>query len=177
LPGSIALLPAESKTVELQLKSNTNLQSNISLSTDPNSNVRLSFEPNKLYVPSFGISSSLIHVRAMDNATAHPYTLPIKANLSFPIAVTNWLTGDILTNRGTKAIIQEANFTVLVRPPLTLSEEINGVWSAWGTPISGIVSLIAVILGGVGGWFLKNFRSKKNKQRIQNKHRNFNDGW
>ena len=82
-----------------------------------------------------------------------------------------------MTNPGTKAIIQEANFTVSVRPPLSVSDELNGVWSAWGTPISGIVSLIAVILGGVGGWLLKNIRSKKKKERIQNKHRNFEEGW
>ena len=176
LPNSIVLLAGESKPVELQAKSNTNLQSNISLSTDQNSNVRLRFEPNKLYVPPFGISSSLIHVNALDNATANPYTLPIKANLSFPIAVTNWLTRDILTNPGTAAIIREANFTVSVRPPLGLSEQLNEVWSAWGTPISGIVGLIAAILGGVGGWLLKHFKSKKNRERIRDKHRNINEG-
>lgn len=165
MPSSIALSPAESKTAELQVKSNTDLQSNISLSTDQNSNVKLSFEPNKLYVPSFGISSALIRVKALDNATANPYTLPIKANLSFPISVTNWLTPDIFTNPATKAIIQEVNFTVSVRPPPSLSDQLNSVWSAWGTPISGIVGLVAVILGGVGGWFLKNFKSKKNKER------------
>lgn len=49
--STIALLPAESKIAELQVKSNTNLQSYVLLSTGTNSNVKLSFEPNKLYVP------------------------------------------------------------------------------------------------------------------------------
>jgi hypothetical protein len=176
MPSSIGLLPAESRTVELQVKSNTDLQSNISLSTDENSNVKLSFEPNKLYVPSYGISSALVRVKALDNATANPYTLPIKANLSFPISVANWLTPDIFTNLGTKAIIREVNFTASVRPPLSLSEQLNSVWAAWGTPISGIVGLIAVILGGVGGWLLKNFKSRKSKEAARN-NGDFNEGW
>jgi hypothetical protein len=97
--------------------------------------------------------------------------------LSFPISVTNWLTPDIFTNLGTKAIIREVDFTASVRPPLFLSEQLNSVWTAWGTPISGIVGLIAVILGGVGGWLLKNFKSRKSKERARNKHGDFNEGW
>ncbi len=164
LPGSTFLLAGENKTVGLQIKSNTNLLSNILLSSDQNPSVRLTFEPNKLYIPPFGISSSLIHVKALDNATANPYTLPLKANISFPIAVTNWFTGDVLTAPGTAAIIKEGNFTISVRPPPTFSEQLNDVWSAWGTPLSGIVGLIAAILGVVGGWFLKQLKSKKTKE-------------
>ena len=120
--STIALLPAESKIAELQVKSNTNLQSYVLLSTGTNSNVKLSFEPNKLYVPPFGISSSLMHVTPLNNAPACLYTLPIKANWSFPIAVSNSLTGDI----NTEALIRnQANFTALVRPPLSASEIIK----------------------------------------------------
>ena len=178
LPSSVSLFAGENKPVELQVKSNTNLPSNISLSTDQNSTVKLTFEPKKLYISPFGISSSLIHVKALDNATANPYTLPIKANSSFSTAVTNWLTGDILTNPGTEAIIRAANFnfTVLVRPPPTPSEQLNAVWSAWGTPISGIIGLIGVVLGGIGGWLLKHFKSKKGKG-VQDKYKKMEDGW
>jgi hypothetical protein len=103
--------------------------------------------------------------------------LPIKANSSFSTAVTNWLTGDISANNpGTESIIRAANFTVLVRPPPTPSEQLNAVWSAWGTPISGIVGLIGVVLGGIGGWLLKHFKSKKGKG-VQDKYKKMEDGW
>jgi hypothetical protein len=176
LPSSISLLAGENKPVELQVKSNTNLLSNISLSADQNPMINLTFEPKKLYIPPFGISSSLIHVKALDNATANPYTLPIKANSSFPMAVTNWLSGDILANPGTETITRATNFTVLVRPPPTPSEQLNAVWNAWGTPISGIVGLIGVVVGGIGGWLLKHVKSKKNKG-VEDKYKKFEDGW
>lgn len=177
LPSSISLLAGQNKPVELQLKSNTNLYSNISLSADQNPRIKLTFEPNKLYIPPFGISSSLIHVNALDNATANPYTFPIEANISFPLSIRNWLTGDMLANPGTEAIAREANFTVLVVPPPTLSEQLNNVWSAWGTPISGIVGLIGVILGGIGGWLLKHFKSKKSEEGIQDKYKKMREDW
>jgi hypothetical protein len=178
LPSSISLLAGENKPVELQVKSNTNLPSNISLSTDQNPMVKLTFEPKKLYISPFGISSSLIHVKALDNATTNPYTLPIKANSSFSMPITNWLTGDISANNpGTESIIRAANFTVLVRPPPTPSEQLNAVWSAWGTPISGIIGLIGVVLGGIGGWLLKHFKSKKSKEGVQDKYKKMEDDW
>jgi hypothetical protein len=93
------------------------------------------------------------------------------------MAVTNWLTGDILANPGTESIIRAANFTVLVRPPPTPSEQLNAVWSAWGTPISGIIGLIGVVAGGIGGWLLKHFKSKKSKEGVQDKNKKMEDGW
>jgi hypothetical protein len=170
-PHSIPLLPGENKTAELLVRSNTNLQSNISFSTEQNPKVKLTFEPKKLYVPPFETSSSTIHLKALDNATANPYiSLIAKANISFPITITNWLTGDILTNAGTAPIIKEANFTASLRPQPDLPQQLNNVWSTWGPPISGIVGLTTVILGGVGGWLLKYFHGKRRKKRIQ--HRN-----
>lgn len=176
LPSSIVLLAGENKTVELQLKSNTNLQTNISLSSNQNPLVKLTFEPNRLYVPPLGISSSLIHVKALENASAHSYTIPIMANSTFPMTIKNWLTGDILgPPPGTAAIIREANFTASVRPPPTLSQQLNDIWSAWGSPITGIVTLVVAVLGGLVGWFLKYFGTKKVKKNSE-KNNKVEDG-
>ena len=92
------------------------------------------------------------------------------------MAITNWLTRDILNNPGTAAIIKQANFTATVRPPPNLSEQLNNVWTAWGSPITGIVTLILAVLGGVGGWSLKHFKSKKSNERSKEKHNKMGDG-
>jgi hypothetical protein len=46
--SSMFLFAGENKTVELQVKSNTNLQTNISIPSNQNPMVKLTLEPNRL---------------------------------------------------------------------------------------------------------------------------------
>jgi hypothetical protein len=177
LPNSLVLFAGDNKTIELQIKSNTILPSYISLNiTDHSGNIKLKLIPNATSVLPSGLTTSLLQIKAMDNATSHPYTLPITAKISFPTTIANWLSGETHSNPQSAFINKESNFTITVidKPPLL--EQFKNMWESFGIPVSAIITLLATtgLSGIVGGWFLKKFNNKHSKK---DKYRKMRDGW
>jgi hypothetical protein len=85
-PNSLTLEPGDTKTIELQLKSNTKLLTNsfVVFSNRQFSGLRLNFIPNGTYIPYSGNATSLLQIKALENDTQHVYRLPIFASISFP---------------------------------------------------------------------------------------------
>jgi hypothetical protein len=176
LPNSVSLFPGENKTIELQIKSNTNLDSHILLyPSNQTDSIKLTFTPREISIPPSGLATSLLHIKASESATVHPYTIPIFAKISFPTTISNWLSGDILYKPASATINKASNFTATIQEPLTPSQQIRNIWESWGLPISGFVALITALGGGgIVGWFLKTLKSKRSKQ---DKYRKQNEGW
>lgn len=166
LPNSVILFPGENKTIELQIKSNTNLNSHVMVYTNQTEDVMITFTPQDISVLPSGIATSLLQIKASENAKTHPYTIPIYANITFPTTITNWLSGDIFANPQSAVINKASNFTLTVRQPLTFPEQLKNTWESWGSPINGFVGLITAIGGGgIVGLVYRKITKRRNEKR------------
>jgi hypothetical protein len=146
-PTSIMLRPGEERNIELQIKGNTDLQSEAKLGA---SNVypddlNLNFIPNRTSIPASSVGTATLHLKASDNAQPKPYTLPIVANISFPTSITN-RGGETFSNNRSVSVAETANLTLTVLPSYTTQEHLSNFTNAWITPITGIWTFLA----GVG---------------------------
>jgi hypothetical protein len=172
-PSSLDLRPGEEKTAELQLTSSTQLDSRVFLDfvIDDN-NTDAMFAPKEVIVPANGIAVSYIHVRAQENAQPRLSTVPILADITFPTAITSQLSGQIANNSASASIHRYSNLTMIVLKPLTITEEFGNFWKELGIPLSGLLSLITAIAGGISSlvyYFTRKKRKDKEKQSQRNK--------
>lgn len=125
IPSSLVLRPGDEKNVELQIKSNTNDRSQVSLLSNSFFNdigSRIMF--NEISLAPFGIGTSILNVKAFEDARARPYTLPIVGNISIPSEVN----GTIPT--GIAGAVLRTNLAIDVLPPLTLNEQLSSLLNA-----------------------------------------------
>jgi hypothetical protein len=173
LPNSVNLFPGENKSIELRIKSNTNLNSHATIYTNQTEDkgIMITPSPRDISIIPSGIASSLLETKASENAKAHPYTIPIYITISFPTAVTNWLSGNILANPQSAIINKISNFTITVHQPLSFQEQLKNIWESWGAPINGVVGIITAISGGgIAGLVYKKLRhDKRRDKRYQEK--------
>src|SRR5215213_3194655 len=81
-PSSVALRPGEKTDIELQLTSNTNLDSKIILSINQiNNRLKLDLNPSQISVLPKGISTSRLGVQVLEGMSPGIYTIPITANV------------------------------------------------------------------------------------------------
>jgi len=157
LPSSLVLRPGDEKTIELRVNSSTNLQPEVLLHTNKKTNddVILDIRPNRTYIPSYGFTTSQLHVKVLQNAKNQTHTLPIFADMHFPL--------ERLKSPG--MIINKTSFlTISVLPSLTVPEYINDELSIWGSPVKQIIGLVTAIGSlGFGGLILNKIRKKRQK--------------
>jgi hypothetical protein len=163
-PSSISLRPGEEAKMELQIKNtNAKLNSNVSLSTNNTTNdLDIKFTPNSTSVPPSGLSTSLISLNAKANANDRPYTFSIKANITFPSQLTNYLTNEKFNNTGGARMVKSSDVTVTVLPPLKIEEKFNYFITTWFNPLTSTYTTIITIITGLLGWSIWK-RKKKNQ--------------
>jgi hypothetical protein len=66
----------------VQVKSDTKSNSELFLGTNEPNGLRLNFIPNQTAIPPLSLVTSQLQVKASENVTVRPYTLPIFVNLS-----------------------------------------------------------------------------------------------
>jgi hypothetical protein len=118
--SSIELRPNDQKTIQLQIKGDSDLQSQAVLTTAftrsnstsntacynnmntignktlyGNNDVCLQFDPDTIAVPPSGVGTSTIYIKALQYADDKLYTFPITTNISFPSSITNRGGGNI----------------------------------------------------------------------------------
>lgn len=85
LPESIILKQGEEKRIQVQVKSTTGFQPQVTFATLTLNDMMLNFTSNELLVPSFGVASMPVDIKASENAIPGTRMLVIKANATFPL--------------------------------------------------------------------------------------------
>jgi len=165
-PSSVSLRPGEQTEMELQIKNtNAKLNSYVVLSTNKSKGIDVSFTPNSTSVPPSGLSTSVINVKAADNAGHHPHTFPITANITFPSQLTNYLTNEKFNNTGGARLTKHSDVTVTVLPPVSFQEQFNSIITNWFNPLTSTYTTIITIITGILGWRV--WKRKKKNEEIQ----------
>jgi hypothetical protein len=168
IPDSVVLRPGEEKKVELQIKSNTTLNSNVVFSSEPIEALNSTIIPKEISISPFGVATSTLYIKALENATSEPHTLRINANISIPIKVINLVNGKTAgPSLSIRSITKNKDFIITVQPPLTIPEHINNFLTSWFNPLTGAYSTIATIATGILGWRIGR-RQGKNKEKNRN---------
>jgi hypothetical protein len=163
-PSSISLRPGEEAKMELQIKNtNAKLNSYVVLSTNTTKGIDATFIPNSTSVPPSGLSTSLINIRAADNASNHPHTFPIIANITFPSQLTNYLTNEKYNSTGGARIVEYSDVTVTVLPSVSFQEQFQNVITDWFNPLTSTYTTIVTIVTGILGWRIWKKRQKAKK--------------
>lgn len=161
-PSSVELRPDGEKTIELQIKSSTNLDSRVVLQPEK-TNAEVRIIPEEIIVPSSGIAISHVYIQAPKNAQPMLSTIPILANVTFPTALTNQLSGQTVNNSPSAEIYRYSNLTLQILEPVTITEQLNNIWKDLGVPVSGFVSLATALVAGLSS--LAWFTIRKRKRR------------
>jgi hypothetical protein len=163
-PSSVLLRPGEEKNVKLEIKGNTDLESEAVI-TPQNSytdDIKVSVSPNKTSISPSASGSSTLHIMALEGAEAKPYTFPVTANISFPTSITN-RGGETFSNNRSVSIMESSNLTLTVLPPYTTQEQLSNFTNAWITPVSGIWTFLAGVGVVVGPLILALYRRKRRR--------------
>jgi hypothetical protein len=143
IPNSLVLRPGEENKIELQLKSNTTLNSNVMFSTERIDGLDSAIIPKEIPISSFGVATSTLYIKALENAISQPHTLRINANITIPIKVTNLVNGKTAgPSLNIRSITKNTDFIITVQPPLTISEQINNFLTNWFNPLTAAYSTL-----------------------------------
>jgi hypothetical protein len=159
-PSSLYLRQGEEKTVELQMKSAADFNSQVFLSKDVHGQeIQTQLIPNQTSIPANDLASSLLKIKASDDAGTHSYTIPITMKAYPNITTTEIATGVVIGNQSQSIPAnKEIALTVNVLPKLSLVDIIKNIFSDWINPQTGVIGGIVAILTSLG-W------------KIWNKHR------
>lgn len=149
-PSSVQnIRPGDERDVQVRIRSSTSLPFLLYLSSIPVPGLEISFTPNKTSGIRSDVTTSNLHIKAMSEALARSYTIPIYANIS----LTPFNTRDPTP---AFAIIRNINYTTVVLPLLSWMQQISEGWAGFGP---------AGVGGVIGGWLLKNFKNKKDENK------------
>lgn len=167
-PSSVILRPGEENNIVVEIKGNSNLQSEAALSIDnPRKDLSTSFIPNRTSIPSSSSGASTLHIKFFDNTTVEtptPVILPIKANISFPNTIIN-RGGDTFSNNKSITLPQSSNFTLTLMQHYTPNEQLNSFVNSWITPVSGMWTFLAGVGAVVVPLIIQLYRRRhKNEQ-------------
>ena len=166
--NSIFLKPGQEKNIELKIESDANFLSTSYFTVNPINEIEAKITPDVLSIPPNGISTSLVNIEALENATIHPHTLSI-SSLIYPNETLsigfNQLEGNLQ-----HAILQSnLDLVAVVEEPLTILDYVDNTLNAWGKPIRDFFTLITTIGGaGISGWILNRVRNKINRKNRNN---------
>lgn len=174
--NSIGLGPGQQEILEIQLKSTTGFNPQVSLYTTQgvNNGFNLEFEPANLSIPSFGMATSHVKITAPREAVAQEQTLPILASLTVPprsivlVGSNNSNNTDLGNFRIipsssdiNQEIEQQSSVTIRV---LSLEEQltnfVNGIFSS----ITTIITVLLTIITGISAYFFGRQTMKRTRE-------------
>jgi hypothetical protein len=170
-PSSAILRPGTESNIVVEIKGNSNLQSEAALSIDnPRKDLSTSFIPTRTSIPSSSSGASTLHIKLFDNTTVDtptPVILPIKANISFPNTIIN-RGGDTFSNNKSITLPQSSNFTLTLMPHYTTNEQLNSFVNSWITPVSGMWTFLAGVGAVIVPVILHFYRKRRREQTNTN---------
>jgi hypothetical protein len=173
-PSTVDLRPGNETVIEVRINATTNVESRVVFSSDyteKKNGLLVSFSPNNLTIPSSGLTTSLLSIKALNNATIRPHMIPITANISIPTEakiLSRGGPGDIYLNSVNENLTQNSNIKINLKPPLPWYEPIKNWLSDWSVHIFGIPTAIISIITGILGWRMGEGQEKR-KRRPPNK--------
>ena len=178
VPNYTILRPGEARNVELIVKSNTDIESGVSLLVNNSiydTDLRHAIIPNETMLPPKGIVTPFLHIRTLDNASAHPFTVPVVANISFPtphsiFEIKSYGNSTLVVPGSLKSqnVIKQVNTSGTVLPPYTVSEIFNNFIISWVSGVSSLLLAVVIVIFGYYYGFTKFSRIKNTyKRRIE----------
>ena len=119
LPGSVELRPGEEKNIILQLKSNSNVLAKVHFLLDNETlgeKIESDLSADEISIPPYGIVTSNVRIKPLENASVDTYTLPILVSLEIPTIATTRRTAESITNLQNQSLDQSSYFTITVSP-------------------------------------------------------------
>jgi hypothetical protein len=153
-PNTVELRPGERKTLLININSTTGFEPLVHLSAINLTGVEWKFKNNQLNLPSYGLQTVPLQIKASENATARPYLLNLFANATFPSESlisspsSEEEQQQFILPQENEKISKQAILAIDVLPPLTLEERISSFWSIYGNPMVFVYGIVA----GVAPW-------------------------
>jgi hypothetical protein len=168
VPDSLELTKGEEKTIELNLKSTTDLEPIVHLFTNDSNtqNIGLNFTSISFHLPSHGIKSIPVNVSTKDS-TIGQETILISANATFPsvgLIRSNHQANNTFTIPSfvkNENLTKQSSITITVNPEMSKIDQFLQSLDKWEFPISFISGLL---IGHIAPWLINKIRSKREKR-------------
>jgi hypothetical protein len=173
-PNNVMLEPGHTKDIQLSIKSETDLNSHISLSWLPITDlISIEFVPNETHISASGQANIILKVNSSKTIKNDSfYIIPISANVSFPstiipeIAFEGIDISSVMTNYTSSPTINEkSNFTITVHP-VPVTERLSQFYTEWLTPIGGIWTLFAGVGTVIAPLFIRWYRRRNKEEEL-----------
>ena len=153
----------EDKTIEIEVNSSQGYEPKVEISAKSQTDaIEYKFNQNDtLHVPTYGVATTPLAIKALGNADVGPYTLILFANSTFPpeqliedIAAENnsEFVPDISEN-----IFAQSSILVSILEPPTWDENVGKFWSNIGGPASFFYGILA----GLAPWIYNSIIKRK----------------
>jgi hypothetical protein len=166
-PSVIELNKDKEKNIEIKINSSQGYEPQVDLSAkSQTNNIETFLYQNKtLHIPTYGMASTPLTIKALPNSTSGPYTLIIFANTTFP---PEQLLDDInknnisnfIQNTSQNVLVQSTIIVTILDPP-TWDENLKHFWDN----IGGLTSFLYGILAGLTPWIYNSIKNKRKKEK------------
>jgi len=166
-PTVIELHKNKEGNIEIKINSSQGYEPLVYLSAKSQTNNLETFlyQNKTLHMPTYGMASTLLTVKALPNSTSGPYTLIIFANSTFP---PEQLLGDNDKNRLSNSIqntfqtvLAKSTIIVTILDPPTWDENLKHFWDNIGGPTSFLYGILA----GLTPWIYNSIKNKRKKEK------------
>lgn len=160
--NSSVIGPSEGKTIEVKVRSFMDVRSIVLLSANSTYFVNASFSPSRITIQPLGWADSELTIKGTGKATFEPasitQTIPISAEVRLPYgSFFNFNTNVLISTPAAAPKPEIVGLTITV---FNLYDYIIHLINSLGSTIN-VVAVIAGLVGGVVGWFLKPRTSSK----------------
>jgi hypothetical protein len=171
--NSLFLKKGQEKTIELRMKSDANFNSFAHISNKPIKGLEVDLKPAGLSLPPNGITTSLVRIKALENATIGSYTLSINSSVS-PDEPLFMGSTELIENPVAPIPSENIDLTVTVEEQPGVLDYINSTLNTWEAPIKESFAIVTTIGGaGISGWVINKVRQNR-KKKDQTNTNNYN---
>jgi hypothetical protein len=165
-PSSVELRPGEEKNIRLQLRSNSNIPAKVHFILDNDTlrdRIISDLSADEISIPPYGLVTSNLKLRSLENTSVDSYTLPILASLDIATVATTRRSTETITNLQNQSLDQSSYFTIKVLPSLTLEQKLEIFLKQWILPLTGIWTFIAGVAAVMVPLIIRLYRKNKKK--------------
>ena len=173
-PTSIELRKGEEKTIEIRLNSSQDYEPTVKVYAKSTvDKITFKFLQNDtLQIPTYGVATTPLVIRASDDASVGPYTLLIFANSSFPpdqlihVQSANDESSKFYSKLPAENILTQSSVFVTIQEQLTWVDYTSNLWNKVGSPITFIYGILA----GISPWIYGKVRNLTKNDKQKNQH-------